>query len=68
MATEFARADKQTQVEGHIAKSIEEQTAKLPSDAFLWMAVGADVSDPGHLQQTGEAARVGPDGEHYLSC
>lgn len=27
--------------EGPIAKRIEEQTAKLPSDSFLWMAVGA---------------------------
>jgi hypothetical protein len=27
--------------EGPIAKTIEEQTAKLPSDVFLWTAVGA---------------------------
>lgn len=27
--------------EGRIARSIEEQTAKLPSDTFLWMAGGA---------------------------
>jgi len=27
--------------EGHVARAIEQQTAKLPSDAFLWMAVGA---------------------------
>jgi hypothetical protein len=27
--------------EGKVAKTIEEQTAKLPSDAFLWTAVGA---------------------------
>jgi len=27
--------------EGHVAKAIEEQTAKLPSDLFLWAAVGA---------------------------
>ena len=26
--------------EGKVAKAIEEQTAKLPSDAFLWTAVG----------------------------
>ena len=26
--------------EGRIAKTIEEQTAKLPSDAFLWVGVG----------------------------
>ena len=27
--------------EGKVAKTIEEQTAKLPSDVFLWTAVGA---------------------------
>ena len=29
--------------EGRIAKSIEEQTAKLPSDVFLWAAAGSIV-------------------------
>ena len=29
-----------SQTEGPIAKAIESQTAKLPSDAFLWAAVG----------------------------
>ena len=27
--------------EGKIARTIEEQTAKLPSDVFLWAAIGA---------------------------
>jgi hypothetical protein len=27
--------------EGSVAKSIEQQTAKLPSDLFLWAAIGA---------------------------
>ena len=27
--------------EGPLAKAIEEQTAKLPSDIFLWAALGA---------------------------
>jgi hypothetical protein len=27
--------------EGPVAKAIESQTAKLPSDTFLWAAVGA---------------------------
>jgi hypothetical protein len=40
MATDFARKD-YAHSEGTVAKTIEEQTAKLPSDAFLWMAVGA---------------------------
>ncbi|MBT1706444.1 hypothetical protein KK060_24410 [Fulvivirgaceae bacterium PWU20] len=30
-----------TQKEGKVARAIEEQTAKLPSDLFLWAAVGA---------------------------
>jgi hypothetical protein len=41
MATDFARADVTSRSEGRIAKAIEDQTSKLPSDAFLWMAVGA---------------------------
>ncbi len=27
--------------EGKVAKSIEEQTAKIPSDVFLWSALGS---------------------------
>jgi hypothetical protein len=27
--------------EGEVAKTIEEQTAKLPSDLFLWSAIGS---------------------------
>ncbi len=27
--------------EGTVARSIEQQTAKLPSDAFLWAALGS---------------------------
>ena len=27
--------------EGPIARTIEQQTAKLPSDAFMWAALGA---------------------------
>jgi hypothetical protein len=40
MAAEFARKD-YSHTEGRVAKTIEDQTAKLPSDTFLWMAVGA---------------------------
>jgi hypothetical protein len=32
---------RQDQSEGPVARAIEEQTAKLPSDTFLWAAVGA---------------------------
>lgn len=41
MTTEFASTDVAYHKEGPVAKTIEEQTAKLPSDTFLWMAVGA---------------------------
>ena len=41
MATEFARTDAYAQKEGTIARTIEQQTSKLPSDTFLWMAMGA---------------------------
>ena len=33
------QADQQS--EGRVAKRIEEQTARLPSDTFLWAAIGA---------------------------
>ena len=36
--------------EGPVAKAIEDQTAKLPSDTFLWAAVGSmGVSATLHL-------------------
>ena len=31
----------QQHAEGTVARTIEQQTAKLPSDTFLWAAVGA---------------------------
>jgi hypothetical protein len=37
MATNFNPEHK----EGPVAKAIEQQTAKLPSDLFLWAAVGS---------------------------
>ena len=39
--TEFSRTDAASQTEGPVARAIEEQTAKLPSDTFLWLAVGS---------------------------
>jgi len=42
MATDFARSTSySSQTEGPVARAIEKQTAKLPSDTFLWLAVGA---------------------------
>ena len=37
----FVGDDVQKHSEGSVAKSIEQQTAKLPSDVFLWAAGGA---------------------------
>lgn len=36
----LARMDTASQTEGPIAKAIESRTAKLPSDTFLWVAIG----------------------------
>ena len=33
--------ERQQHSEGRVAKAIEEQTAKLPSDTFLWLAIGS---------------------------
>lgn len=37
----MATMERQQHSEGAVARSIEKQTAKLPSDTFLWAAVGA---------------------------
>ena len=34
-------SDPQKQSEGTLARTIEQQTAKLPSDMFLWAALGS---------------------------
>jgi len=36
-----AMHDSESHAEGRVARSIERETAKLPSDTFLWLAVGA---------------------------
>lgn len=41
MAVDYARQESGTQTEGPVARAIEKQTAKLPSDTFLWLAVGS---------------------------
>ena len=33
--------ERQQQTEGRVARAIDTQTAKLPSDWFLWAAVGS---------------------------
>ena len=39
--TSFDRSDPSEHSEGPMARTIEEQTAKLPSDWFLWAAVAS---------------------------
>lgn len=41
MITNASRSTASDHREGSIAKAIEEQTAKLPSDTFLWLALGS---------------------------
>lgn len=41
--------------EGTVARAIEEQTAKLPSDTFLW-AAGASIAASATLQLMGNKA------------
>jgi hypothetical protein len=50
MAVDMARMESHT--EGRIARSIEEQTAKLPSDTFLWLAIGSMAASAA-LQMSG---------------
>lgn len=41
MMTETTVKRRQDHSEGGLAKAIEQQTAKLPSDSFLWAALGS---------------------------
>jgi hypothetical protein len=43
--------------EGRIARTIEQQTAKLPSDTFLWAAVGSIAISLG-LQLAGQEKKA----------
>lgn len=40
-ALETNKSETEMHKEGPIAKAIEKQTAKVPSDAFLWLALGS---------------------------
>lgn len=48
----IASATRREHTEGQVAKSIESQTAKLPSDTFLWAAV-ASMTASASLQLMG---------------
>jgi hypothetical protein len=43
MNSQFGKPEAQEHSEGQVAKTIEEQTAKLPSDTFLWLAIGSMI-------------------------
>jgi hypothetical protein len=49
----IASAVRREHTEGQIAKSIESQTAKLPSDTFLWAAITA-IGASATLQMMGK--------------
>ncbi len=42
--------------EGIVARTIEEQTAKLPSDIFLWAAIGA-IGVSAYFEMTGNSEK-----------
>ena len=48
-----ASMERQDHSEGQLARTIEEQTAKLPSDTFLWAAIGS-ISTSMTLQLMGK--------------
>ena len=39
--TSFKRGEAEQQSEGQLARTLERETAKLPSDVWLWAAVGS---------------------------
>jgi hypothetical protein len=52
MESDLIREDPTQQTEGTVARRIEQQTAKLPSDTFLWLAIGA-MGTSAALQMSG---------------
>ena len=52
MESDLMHNDPTQQTEGSVARRIEQQTAKLPSDTFLWLALGA-MGTSAALQATG---------------
>ena len=52
MDTAYATPNVYEHTEGKVARAIESETAKLPSDTFLWMALSA-MAISATLQATG---------------
>lgn len=53
-ATGMMHGTRPQHTEGTVARAIEQQTAKLPSDLFLW-AAGASIAGSLLLQMSGRA-------------
>jgi hypothetical protein len=53
MTTGSGPAEAEQHSEGVVARTIEQQTAKLPSDVFLWAAAGS-IGISAILQMTGK--------------
>jgi hypothetical protein len=51
---QFGNREAHEHSEGTVAKTIEEQTAKLPSDTFLWLA-GASIGVSAMLKMAGKS-------------
>jgi hypothetical protein len=43
MAVNVQHLDTSSQTEGRVARAIEERTSALPSDTFLWLAIGSMI-------------------------
>src|SRR5262245_54986480 len=52
MEPDLIQEDETQHSEGVVARRIEQQTAKLPSDTFLWLAIGA-MGTSAALQMSG---------------
>jgi hypothetical protein len=48
--------EREEHAEGPVARTIEQQTAKLPSDAFLWAALGS-IGVSFFLEMTGHVEK-----------
>jgi len=53
MRTDYHLHDDVEHTEGNVAMAIEDQTAKLPSDTFLWLGLGSMAASLG-LQLVGK--------------
>jgi hypothetical protein len=57
MVTETRAGAREEHREGRLARSIEQQTAKLPSDTWLWCAV-ASIGVSLYFQITGDERKA----------